>query len=48
MKMDEKLVPISFPSGAMIGVARSGSLCALMLDPFGNALEWLKVWDVGP
>ena len=21
---------------------RSGSLCTLMLDPFGSALEWLK------
>ena len=32
--------------------SRSGSLCTLMFDPFGNALEWLKVsvwgeWGLG-
>lgn len=27
--------------------SRSGSLCTLMFDPFGNALEWLKVWTRG-
>ena len=28
-------------------LSRSGSLCTLMFDPFGNALEWLKVWTRG-